>query len=777
MIFTQNPYNLAMSSLKKVVQEIWEHIQDSGKDFIQFPKDLEDSVRNSILRQPQTLRNYNITTALNQRELLDTLQWFHNSNIQNIKSWIAEHLLLTMDRKNFPINTHKIENIYWEIITIDDLYGYEWNEIISKIQTLLDPNTKTLTKDAILKRIKEIFKESNDNVLTPTKQKIIKWLLENDPSFADYEETQSDYNIEYRTKAVDDAYEIITNKFTIKIYQLLCHEREKNESQESTLETAKEIFNQAKDFALKQSKEYTLQKLSPQDIFSLQIYNYNSNFWNTHIKDGNNLNDLVLFKPHTPRPPKPNIKRPERPKNQDFEYAEDYERAKQERNVKTRQLKRMPEYKKRNERTEKTERMKDILQVVVDLWPLKKISNWIVKRISAVLDRTVWAWVQRTIETVFRPNILEMSPEEEELLRHILVDVYWGGKKCFIVLNHETFANIPMTIVKFMQVAHEMNMENINEHFTTIIWPLLATHKKQNALLNSLSSILVTHPADNRILWAKRISNHQQQNAWSQFEKDLIEKKENLDSVQKKKEWQIYFCAPSWTRDIVHYSDDWIPQIFIPDASWWSNITTAKLIRGLHAQNPDLRIYAVSTNTTELKRPNQEQWVSPNNNKWNKNATVSMHLKEINAEDLTTENIISTILNGIDYPIPSYKTRRPSRNPIKRRRNKWKQYYDYDENGKINEVPCATPLPTIVFQYLKKFTKTPEYAETWKLPQCFFDEQWKLDLNNEVFKYLQEFSKTGEYSRTRKIPSRFFNDAWYINLELLKSEIENNQIK
>ena len=53
------------------------------------------------------------------------------------------------------------------------------------------------------------------------------------------------------------------------------------------------------------------------------------------------------------------------------------------------------------------------------------------------------------------PNILEMSPEEEELLRHILIDVKYG-KKCFVVLNHETFANIPITIVKFMQVAHEM---------------------------------------------------------------------------------------------------------------------------------------------------------------------------------------------------------------------------------------------------------------------------------------------------------------------------------
>jgi hypothetical protein len=48
-----------------------------------------------------------------------------------------------------------------------------------------------------------------------------------------------------------------------------------------------------------------------------------------------------------------------------------------------------------------------------------------------------------------------MSPQEEELLRHILIDVKYG-KKCFITLNHETFANIPITIVKFMQVAHEM---------------------------------------------------------------------------------------------------------------------------------------------------------------------------------------------------------------------------------------------------------------------------------------------------------------------------------
>jgi hypothetical protein len=83
-----------------------------------------------------------------------------------------------------------------------------------------------------------------------------------------------------------------------------------------------------------------------------------------------------------------------------------------------------------------------------------------------------------------------------------------------------------------------------------------------------------------------------------------------------------------------------------------------------------LRVYAVSTNTTDLKKPNPEKDVSPNNNKWNKNATVSMHLQEINKDDLSSENITSSILSGISYPIPSLQERRPSRSLIKRRRNK-----------------------------------------------------------------------------------------------------------
>jgi len=53
-------------------------------------------------------------------------------------------------------------------------------------------------------------------------------------------------------------------------------------------------------------------------------------------------------------------------------------------------------------------------------------------------------------------------------MRNILTDVI-NGKKCFIVLNHETFANIPIAIIKFMKVAKEMGIENINKYFTTMI--------------------------------------------------------------------------------------------------------------------------------------------------------------------------------------------------------------------------------------------------------------------------------------------------------------------
>lgn len=585
-----------MPNIKRAIKSRENRIRNIWKDLWKFPDDIKDSVRNNILRQPQTLRDYNITTSITQKELIDTIMDFHSNRLANLRNWIAERLVVAMDAKNFPINASKFTDIYL----------------------------------------------------------ILNWIENLDIS-----------------------------------------DEEKKSRQQKVLE-----------------------QLSPQDILSLQIYNYNSSFWSTHIKDWNKLKDLILYKPHISRPEKPGGE-PTKPKKSDFESSDEYDDALRQWHKDTRHRKRTPEYRQRNDWTEKTEWMKDILKAVLDLWPLNRLSNWTIKNISDVLERWVWAWVQHTIETAFHPNILEMSPQEEEMLRHILIDVKYG-KKCFVLLNHETFANIPITIVKFMQVAHELWIKNVNEYFTTMVWPLIATHRKQSTLLNSLSSVLVTHPADNKIPWAKSIANHQQRNAVSQIDNDF-------DSENPK--WQIYFCAPSGTRDIVHYWDDWVPQIFIPDASWWSNRTTWKLIRSLHTKNPDIKFYAISTNTTELKKPNAENWVSPNNNKWNKHATVSLHLQELDADNLSAENFISTILNNISYPVPAEETIHKSKNPIKKHFTKKKKKSDDEDDEFSKEIPCARAIPADIFKFLKKFTKTPEYASTWQLPSRFFNSEWKLDLD------------------------------------------------
>ena len=312
-------------SITKFAKWVRDHVQDTGKDISKTPDDIADAVRNSILRNPQTLRDYNITATLPQKELADTLCAFHSNRKNNITTWIADQLLLTMDIKNFPIDMERIEWLYNAF-------------------------------DAVTEEYKE------------------------DPT-------------------------------TLKAKQ-------------------KEILSQ----------------LTPQDIFSLQIYNTNSNFWNTHIKDWNKLTDLILYRPHVPRPEKPEWE-PEKPIRSDFDTIDDYDKALKAQKRDERIRKRSPEYKKREEWTEKTERMKSIL----DMGAFNKIWNWLLKRCSSLLERWGWAWVQHFIEAFYRPNILEMSPEEELLLKNILTNVVYGNQKIFIVLNHETFANIPMTIVKFMQ--------------------------------------------------------------------------------------------------------------------------------------------------------------------------------------------------------------------------------------------------------------------------------------------------------------------------------------
>jgi hypothetical protein len=84
------------------------------------------------------------------------------------------------------------------------------------------------------------------------------------------------------------------------------------------------------------------------------------------------------------------------------------------------------------------------------------------------------------------------------------------------------------------------------------------------------------------------------------------------------------------------------------------------MVKALHAKNPDLRVFTMSTNTTDLKRPDLEELQniqnnnklsdeekeeelkklrSPNNNEWKKNGTVTMHIEEIKLKDFSKEDM------------------------------------------------------------------------------------------------------------------------------------------
>ena len=387
----------------------------------------------------------------------------------------------------------------------------------------------------------------------------------------------------------------------------------------------------------------------PEELEAILLYCYNRNFWNTHIKDWNKLSDLKIHKPW------------------------------------------------------------DIRQEWMDIgkwkhfWKLEKGITKYWKKLNRFSKNHLWVWLQDAIDKYYKPHLLEMSPEEEKILEDIIL---WleNGEKNFIILNHDTFANIPLAILKFMKKAEDLWIKDVNKYFTTIIWPLLNVHSLQNITLNTLSNVVITHPAGNKIPEAKPLINLQQKWALNQIIKDLW------------KDWwgQVYFCAPSGTRDVVIYwkDENWetIPHIYLPDETWWSNVSTIKLVNKLKRNNPDLKIYSFSTNTTELKKD-----ISLTDNSWNKWADISMHISDLNQdEQLEAKQVVKWLTMGITYPIK-----------------------DKDSWEIIWEQQCATAIPEDLFKKLKKWNKT------WEYPKWLIQENWEIDVYelNELIKSCEYFLK------------------------------------
>ena len=755
-----------MSSLKWMAQSVKEHIQDSTiENWKKVPQNIKESGRNFI-GIPQTFKDYGVTGKLSQKELIDVIDWFHDNQLQERENWISERLLLKMNWKNLPVNVNKAEELYQELHKLDklELTTEEKRQEIAKILEVIDV-------EALHKRLKQI----------------------------------EEYNL-----SLED-YEEIKKKLL-----------EKLASQEIEL-TTQDIFNEAKKEVL---EKLTLQdeKLTTQDTFSLERYNYTIPFWDTNIKDWHNLNNLILDPLPKPRPPKPGDK-PKEPQKSDFENEKDFEHAKKK--YENDLAKRQKEIKARNEWSGKIPRMKDITKDFDDLWPiLNNVLTWWLEHFSALLERFAWAGVQHYLEFRYHPNILEVSPEEKNLMRNILTDVI-TGKKCFIVLNHETFANIPIAIIKFMKVAKEMGIENVNKYFTTMIWPLLATHRRQKIFLNSLSNILITHPVGNRILTAKRIMLIYQQVASQQLEKDLIE---------ESSWWQLYFCASSWTRDIINYlnweevkDNEWgerinndeeqeindpSEQIFIPDASWWSIMVTCQKLKELHSKNPDLRIFTIWTNTTDLKRPDDKKYeeiknsnlskkrkkkklkelVTTNNNKRNKNATVSMHISEVPLRNFSMEDIlywIKMMLQNGDFKekfkgIPTEKIIDTiidsiENDPVLKEHI---SKYIVDKNlsaeyiiwmllkNITHPIPSKNPITSPKNLIKRIRNKGRKHYDCDKNGRPI-EIQCAQTLTPEDFGHLKKYTKSEEYAHTWHLPKEF-QINWKVDPNMVKSENRKN---
>lgn len=254
-----------------------------------------------------------------------------------------------------------------------------------------------------------------------------------------------------------------------------------------------------------------------------------------------------------------------------------------------------------------------------------------------------------------------------------------------------------------MKKAEELWVKDVNKYFTTIIWPLLNVHSIQNTIINTLSNVVITHPSGNKIPEAKPLINLQQKGALNQITKDL----------GKKWGWQVYFCSPSGTRDVVIYWKDekWetIPHIYIPDESRGSNVSTIKLVNRLKKNNPDLKIYSFSTNTTELKKD-----ISLTDNSWNKWSDISMHMGDLNQNiPLEVKDVIKCLVKWVTYPL------------------KWEDWQI------VWEQQCATAIPEDLFKKLKKWNKT------WEYPRWLIQENWEIDVYglNELIKSWEYFIK------------------------------------
>ena len=442
--------------------------------------------------------------------------------------------------------------------------------------------------------------------------------------------------------------------------------------------------------------QYILNQLSSEEMLSLFFYAYVYSFWKTQIIDKNDIEKLAIPKLCAPMPKKPE-NFPPKSQRENFSSKDEY--SKELKDWKKKKADWEKAYKERANRSCEIKRKEDtseyIKNYLTELFS-NDIPNLAAETLAAISSSALSIPIANYLEKKYNPQI-NMPQEEEQQLEELIKNIE-TGQKSIIITNHDTFANIPAILIKIIQVAKKLWIKNINKLITTVIWDLIICNEEQEAAINSLSNIGPTSPTTNKIKWGNPIARQRRQNFTNYLQRSLIP----WNNTEKAgKLGRLIIMAPSGTRDVIHRTKNGKTYIFIPDEEQISNKLTLPLLRNLEKEW--VKIFAISTNTSEIKKPNIDEWVTTNNHQMNSWATVTMHFQELHIQNLSNWEIIDHLANHI---------------------------YVNDKN----KEPCGIKIPSDIFSYIKALTKDPGYSLTWYLPDELFIDEEKWELNFELIR-------------------------------------------
>jgi hypothetical protein len=196
----------------------------------------------------------------------------------------------------------------------------------------------------------------------------------------------------------------------------------------------------------------------------LFFYAYVYSFRKTQIIDGNDIEQLLVPELYEPMPEKPKDL-PKKPQKKDFSSKNEYDKELKEWNEK--KVIYNKDYEKRSNRSYERKRKEDALEYFKKYAPedVKQVINKFLG--FDVSDTTIKALITTAsplishfiiphiLEFKYNPNILDMTEGEERELEEVIKNIK-KGQKYIIMVNHDTFANIPAVIIKIMKTAQKL---------------------------------------------------------------------------------------------------------------------------------------------------------------------------------------------------------------------------------------------------------------------------------------------------------------------------------